>query len=189
MEAPGDQTVNNAVSKHTRNPVAQARQFVTDWLDHRLGQIDLGNWPNSVKYWLFKIDDDARFGPDCPTAVIGFMAKALACQPGSAWSDGRAASQGIAERDGFSLAEYMGRAPSCSDSFYHTQAVTWFEARLSLVPEGKWPSELLEWAETVTSQLDGAPPALVLGWLGQVLVDPSIPSDLCEPLGNVMSTF
>ena len=173
----------------TNGRITAARHTIKDWLDHRLGQIDICNWPTSAKYWFHEIDADARLGSDSPTAVIGFMAKALAYRPGSGWSDDYAGNQGAAERDGFSFSEYMGKSPFCSDSFYHTQAVTWYEARLSLVRDEKWTSGVLEWTEALTSELDECPPVLVLGWLGQVLVDPSIPSDLYEPLGNVMKTF
>ena len=189
MASSEDQTPQGATATSTNGRIAAARRTIKNWMDHQLGQIDLGNWPTSAKFWFYVIDTEAHLGPDIPTAVIGFMAKALAYQPGSAWSDGYAGNQGAAERDGFSFSEYMGKAPHCSDSFYHTQALAWYEARLNLVPEDKWASDVIEWTEAMTSELDDAPPVVVLGWLGQVLVDPGIPSDLYEPLGSVMKTF
>ena len=183
------QTIREATAVETSDRIVKARRLINDWLDHQLSLIDAGNWPTSVKYWFHKIDTDARLGLDCPAGVIGFMSKALAYRPGAPWTDTHSGKLGTAERDGFSFAEYMGSAPSCSDSFYYTQAVTWYEARLSQVPEDKWTADVIEWAAPLSNGVGEAPPVSVLGWLGQVLVDPEIPSDLFELLGNVMKTF
>ena len=185
----GEETMQEANAVVTSDRIVKVRRTIRDWVDHQLGMVGVNRWPTSVKYWFHKIDSGASAGPDCPAAVIGFMTKSMAYQSRATCSETHAGSQGAAERDGFSFAEYMGIAPSCSDSFYYTQAVTWYEARLSQVPEDRWTAEVTKWAEALSNGLGEAPSAMVLGWLGQVVADPTIPSDLFEPLGNVMRTF